>query len=220
MRARVIWFSERRVIDPQRPGNFLLASFFCWNWKNSLTAHSQIATTISNHSHPPIQPIVSLLEKLWIGGRRKSGTIRRSGWGLLLQWRSERLVRRLGRGKAEGWGRSWLDGCKIEWCFCDKQHRCALTAYKLPCNSIFMLMSSYLTVTRAYCRFFECLIAFGVRQTSVHTMSRSSLLTKKWIWWLPSSNLCYYLLGYSYESRRSLCSSFRTLWMSLSWEMC
>ena len=27
--------------------------FFCWNWKNGLTAHSWIATTIDNHSHPP-----------------------------------------------------------------------------------------------------------------------------------------------------------------------
>ena len=87
---------------------FCLFVFFFGNKKHCLTAHSRIATTIANHSHPPSQPRYPLLEQLRIGGRRKSETGIRSGWKILSQWRSERSMRRSGRGKVEVWGRSRL----------------------------------------------------------------------------------------------------------------
>ena len=106
--SRVVWFTERGVIGSQCPGIFLLDSVFCWNRKNGLTAHSQIATTISNHSHPPSQPRASLLAQLRKEVRRQSRTRRISGWGLLPQWRLEISMRRSRRGKVEGWGRICL----------------------------------------------------------------------------------------------------------------
>ena len=110
-RARVIWFSERRFIDYQRPGKILLDSFFLETGENSLTAHSRIATTIDNQYQPPSRTRASLLEQLQIGGMRKIRTRQISGWWLLSQWRSERSMGRSGREKAEWWGSSWLDGC-------------------------------------------------------------------------------------------------------------
>ena len=53
VRSCAVWSSERVFIGSQRLGNFSLASIFCWNWKNSLTAHSRIATTIDIWSHTP-----------------------------------------------------------------------------------------------------------------------------------------------------------------------
>ena len=90
-------------------------AFFCWLLlfvgieKNGLTEHSRIATTISNHSHPPSQPRASLLTQLRRGGRRQSGTRRRSGWGLLSQWMSEISMRRSGReNQKDEEGDGWL----------------------------------------------------------------------------------------------------------------
>ena len=100
-RARAIRFAERGVIGSQRPGDFLLASiFFLELEKNVLTAHSRITTTNSGHPHSPNQPRACLLKKLRIGVRRQIRTKRRSGWGILSQQRSERLIRRSGKEKS------------------------------------------------------------------------------------------------------------------------
>ena len=101
-RYRAIWFAERRVVGSQSPGNFLLASVFCWNWKNIFTTHSRIANKIANNSYPPSQTTASMLTQLEREGRRKGWEIQRSGWGLLSHWRSDRSMRRSGRVKAEG----------------------------------------------------------------------------------------------------------------------
>ena len=60
---------------------------------------------------------------------------------------------------------------------------------------------------------FGCLFSFVVWQTSIQTISCSLLLTKKWRWWLSSSNGCYWWLGYPYVAIRSFCYSFRTVWI-------
>ena len=83
-----------------------------------------------------------------------------------------------------------------------------------------MLLTSYFSETRAYCRFFGCIIAFGLQQTSSQTISWSSFFDKKWRGWLFSSNGCRELLGYSYAVIRVIYSFFSNVWMSLSWEMC
>ena len=66
-RTREIWFTGRGVTGSQDSGNFLLASVFCWNWKIGLTAKSQIATTIANHSKPPKStksfPVVTIMKR-------------------------------------------------------------------------------------------------------------------------------------------------------------
>ena len=58
LRDRAIWFAERGVFGSQRPGNFLLASVFCFNLfsqKNKSTEHLLFATAISKLSLPPPQ---------------------------------------------------------------------------------------------------------------------------------------------------------------------
>ena len=52
-RDRLIRFAERGVIGSQCPGNSLLVRVFLLELTNSLTAHFQIATKITNHYHPP-----------------------------------------------------------------------------------------------------------------------------------------------------------------------
>ena len=107
-RDRAIWFTGRGVIGSRQPGN-IFRLLFLLELKKGLTEHSPITTTISNHSHPPCQPRAYMLAQLRRGGRRKSRIRRRLGWGLLSQWRSEILMRRSARGKAEILGRGWLD---------------------------------------------------------------------------------------------------------------
>ena len=90
-------------------------AIFCWFLffagieTNGLKSHSRIANTIVNHSHTPSQPRAFLLEQLRRGGRSQSGKRRRSGWGLLSQWRPDRSMRISVRGKSKWRGRSWLD---------------------------------------------------------------------------------------------------------------
>ena len=52
-------------------------------------------------------------------------------------------------------------------------------ALQLPSNSISLLLSAYLYANLGYCRFFGCLVAFGVQKTPIQTISCGSLLTKK-----------------------------------------
>ena len=69
LKSHAIWFIERGIIYSQRPGDFLLASVFCWNWKkNSLTSHSQIATTTAYqppqvNQELPVGPITKRRKK-------------------------------------------------------------------------------------------------------------------------------------------------------------
>ena len=117
---QVMWvlLREELLVINARAMFFLL---FFVGIKNVLTAHSQIATTITKCSHPPSQPRALLMAQLRRGGRRQSRKRRISAWRLLSQWRSERSMRRSGREKSEEWGTSWLAGCKSAWCFCAYQ---------------------------------------------------------------------------------------------------
>ena len=150
-----------------------LLLFFAGIDKNDLTLHPQISAKITNIYYTPSKPRYSMLVKFWRGGRRKSGTIRRSRWGLLSQWSPEIYIWRLGREKAKWRVKSWLAICKSEWCCCPLKQRCTLTALLIPWNSIFMMMPSYLYATRCYCRLFGSLIDFRLQQTSSQKISCS-----------------------------------------------
>ena len=92
------------------PRHFFAGFYFMLELKKTVLQHTlqSLLQSIITTPPPPSQPRYYLLTQLRIGESRKSSIIRRSGWGLLLQWRSEREMRISGKEKTEGWGSSWL----------------------------------------------------------------------------------------------------------------
>ena len=118
MSVCVVSLADIGVISYQHPGNFRLLLFFVritFHVNNKLTARSILATTTPNCLHTPNPPLYHLLSQLQRVLRRRSGSSRISGWGLLNRQRSEIWSIVQGREEAGVLVNRWWGVSRMWW---------------------------------------------------------------------------------------------------------